>query len=103
MDNEIISYQHNINANKLKLQKVQHILCLVLGIGSGILTLESLPGFLFYFGGITLCNAAFYFVCCEGKPKLFFTNVVQEVFFDGLFQNIAGYIMMWCLTYTLVK
>lgn len=100
---ETICYGQSIDINKKKLQHIHDILSLVLGIGSGILTLESISGFLFYIIGFTLTNLAFYTVCCQGQPKTFFKNPIKEIFIDGVFSNIAGYIMMWCLVYALVK
>lgn len=100
---ETIIYPASLNVNKQKLQHVHDIASLVLGVGSGVLTLESLYGFAFYLVGFTLTNVVFYVVCCEGQPKRFFTNPLQQVFLDGIFGNVSGFIMMWCLVYALVK
>lgn len=93
----------NMEANKKKLQHVHDIMALALGVGAGVLTLESLYGFLFYALGITLTNAAFYVVCCQGKADEFFRSPLQEIFIDGIPSNIAGFTMMWCLVFALVK
>ena len=100
---ETILYRPSIEANKQKLQHIHDISSLVLGIGCGILTLESIYGFLFYLVGFTVTNGIFYTICCEGNPKKFFNKPVQEIFFDGIFHNVSGFIMMWCLIYALVK
>ena len=84
-------YQPSIEANKQKLQHVHDVASLALGVGSGILTLESMNDLLFYI------------ICGEGRPSKYFKNPLQEVFISGVFSNIPGFIMMWCLVYALVK
>lgn len=96
-------YQPSIEANKQKLQHIHDVASLALGVGSGILTLESLNGFLFYLIGITLTNLVFYIICGENRPGKYFKSPLQEVFLNGIFSNLSGFIMMWCLVYALVK
>ncbi|KAK6454925.1 Rab5-interacting protein-domain-containing protein [Scheffersomyces xylosifermentans] len=103
MARDIIYYNPSIDANKQKLQHVQDIASLALGVGAGVLTLESAYGFIFYFVGLTVANFLFYSICCENQPKKFFVKPLQDVYLAGIFTNIAGYIMMWCLVYALVK
>ncbi|RLV96342.1 ER membrane protein complex subunit 6 [Spathaspora sp. JA1] len=93
----------NIKSNKDKLQHVQDITSLVLGIVSGILTLESLYGFLLYVVGLTLANGLFYVLCGDGKVERYFKSPVQEIFVSGVVGNIPGFVMMWCLVYALVS
>lgn len=100
---ETIYFQPNILANKGKLLYVQDVMSLALGVGAGVLGLESLSGFVFYLICFTLCNFSFYFFCCEGQERLFFRNPIKEIFLDGIPISLAGFIMMWCLTYALVK
>lgn len=98
-----IYYTANIEANQRKLQRVRDIACLALGTGAGILTLESYYGFGFYIVGITVVNAAFWTVCCEGRSHRYFTNPAHEIFLKGVVTDIPGFVMMWCLVYALVK
>lgn len=102
-ETETIYYIASIEANKKKLQLVHDILCLALGVGAGVLTLESLSGFLFYIIGFSATNLAFYQFCCQGKAKEYFRKPVQEIFIDGIASNVAGFLMMWCLVFALVK
>lgn len=76
---------------------------LSLGVGAGTLGLESLHGFFFFLVGITISNHAFYKYVCEGEPETFFEKPVREIFLDGVVTCMPGFIMMWCLTYALVK
>lgn len=100
---EPIYYAPNIEANKKKLQDVRDRSVLVLGLGAGILTLESLYGFAFYFAGITFANAVFYLICCGKGPKQYFANPLLEIFVSGVVADIPGFVMMWCLLFALVK
>lgn len=100
---EQVIYGPNVDINKKKLQHVHDVMSLVLGVGAGVLTLESIWGFLMYTAGLTLTNVVFYIFVCEGRPSAYFRKPVQEIFVDGILSNLAGYVMMWCLVYALVK
>lgn len=100
---ETILFEPNVAANKKKLQQVQDVMSLALGVGAGILGLESLYGFLFFLIGFSLSNLGFFIECCKGESELFFTNPIRQVFVDGIFSGLSGYVMMWCLTYALVN
>ncbi|CCG23677.1 Emc6 protein [Candida orthopsilosis Co 90-125] len=103
MDSKKFYSQLSISTNKQKLQYIQDVASLVLGVVAGIITLESLKGFLFFFGGLSLTNAAFYVLCGQGNIHKFFQSPFQEIFVSGVVGNLPGYIMMWCLVYALVK
>lgn len=98
-----IYFPPNIVANKQRLQRLQDVMSLALGVGAGVLCLESVVGFLFFLVAFSLSNLSFYLLCCEGKPSDFFKNPLSEIFLDGIASSLAGYVMMWCLTYALVK
>ncbi|KAI5965755.1 uncharacterized protein KGF55_001118 [Candida pseudojiufengensis] len=93
----------NITINKQKLQHIHDVSSLVLGIVAGIMTLESIYGFLFFLIGNFVTNIVFYVICTQGNSHKFFRNPIQEIFIEGIPTDIAGYIMMWCLIYALVK
>lgn len=96
-------YGPNVASNKQKLQRLQDIISLALGAAAGIVGLESLHGFLFFLVGITLTNATFYLVCCQGDAGAFFAAPYREIFVEGLSSSLAGYVMTWCLLFALVK
>lgn len=96
-------YTPNIDANRKKLQHVHDVVSLTLGVVAGVLALESLHGFLFYVAGLTVVNTVFVAVACEGQVARFFPNSWYDVFVTGISTNLAGYVMMWCLVYALVK
>ena len=100
---EQVIYGPNVDINKKKLQHVHDVMSLVLGVGAGVLTLESIWGFLMYTAGLTLTNVVFYIFVCAGRPRGYFPKPVQGIFVDGILGNLAGYVMMWCLVYALVK
>ncbi|OBA22229.1 hypothetical protein METBIDRAFT_39323 [Metschnikowia bicuspidata var. bicuspidata NRRL YB-4993] len=102
-DIEQVYYDAHLVSNKYKLQKLQDVMSLSLGIAAGTLGLESYSGIAFYLVGILASDFSFLVVCCEGTPKRFFVSPVREIFADNFISNFAGYIMMWCLTYALMK
>ncbi|KAK5944370.1 hypothetical protein PMZ80_003651 [Knufia obscura] len=68
------SLQHNTRM----LSNLRSISSLFLGIAAGILGLESLNGFLFYFISQQLISSLFYFLLVEGEPERYFAgNVVK--------------------------
>lgn len=100
---EPIYFEPNVAANKQKLQRVQDIMSLALGVSAGILGLESLYGFLFFLVGFSLSNLGFFLECCKGEAQMFFISPFRQIFFDGFVGGLSGYVMMWCLTYALVN
>lgn len=96
-------FEPNTVINKQKLQYVQDVSTLALGIGAGILGLESLYGVLFFITGFSLCNYAFFVMCCRSQPSVFFKNSTREIFLDGVVPAAPGYIMMWCLVHALIN
>lgn len=102
-EKEVIYYRKSIEANSKKLQHVHDIMSLALGVAAGVLSLESLYGFMFYGVGLTITNVVFYVVCCHNQPKSYFRDPVQEIFVSSLSNNVAGFVMAWCLVYALVK
>lgn len=96
-------YKPHVEFNKQQLQKQQDVMCLALGLGAGVLGLESLAGVGFYLVGFSLANLSFYLLCCEGKPEFFFLSPLKNIFLDPIPSGIAGYVMMWCLTFALMK
>ncbi|ODV69162.1 hypothetical protein HYPBUDRAFT_105679 [Hyphopichia burtonii NRRL Y-1933] len=102
-ESEVIYYLPSIESNKKKLQHIHDVMSLALGVGAGVLTLESLYGFLFYVVGLSISNAAFFVICCRSEPSRFFGSPLQDIFISSLVGNVAGYVMMWCMVYALVK
>lgn len=100
---EKLQWTAAIEANQKKLQHVHDVMSLVLGTACGILALEAYLGAAFYVAASTLVNGAFYMVCCEGKGSRFFESPIKEIFVDTLGTSVAGFVMMWCLVYALVR
>lgn len=68
------SLQHNTRM----LSNLRSISSLFLGIAAGILGLESLTGFLFYFISQQLISSLFYFLLVGGEPERYFAGSVVE-------------------------
>lgn len=103
MTPEPLYYAPSIDANRKKLQQVQDVVSLALGVAAGILTLELVGGFVLYAIGFTLANTAFWAYCCGTKGEQFFQKPVNEIFVQGVASSVPGYVMMWCLVSALVK
>ena len=101
------SIQHNTRT----LSNIRSITSLLLGIAAGILGLESLNGFLFYFISQQLISSLFYFILVEGAAEKYFVGSVTEVrkdkgkrtgawrdvwFGGGLFtEGLSGFVLGW--------
>ena len=101
------SIQHNTRT----LSNIRSITSLLLGIAAGILGLESLNGFLFYFISQQLISSLFYFILVEGAAEKYFAGSVTEVrkdkdkrtgawrdvwFGGGLFtEGLSGFVLGW--------
>lgn len=100
---EKLQWSAAIEANQKKLQHVHDVMSLVLGTACGVLTLEAFTGAAFFVAATTLVNGGFYLVCCGGNGSKFFLSPVKEIFVDTLGSSVAGFVMMWCLVYALVR
>lgn len=103
--------QESLQHNTRMLSNIRSISSLFLGIAAGILGLESLYGFLFYFVSQQLISSLFYFILVEGSAEKFFAGSVTEVrkgkgqrvgawkdvwFGGGLFtEGLSGFVLGW--------
>lgn len=101
------SIQHNTRM----LSNIRSISSLLLGIAAGILGLESLNGFLFYFISQQLISSLFFFLLVEGSAEKYFPGTVAEIrkgkgkrvsawrdvwFGGGLFtEGLSGFVLGW--------
>ena len=101
------SLQHNTRI----LSNTRSISALLLGIAAGILGLESLNGFLFYFISQQLISSLFYFLLISGQAEDYFAGSVTEIrkgkgkragawkdvwFGGGLFtEALSGFVLGW--------
>lgn len=108
---------HPINPDSLmhntrQLSNIRSITSLLLGIAAGILGLESLAGFAFYFISQQLISSLFYFLVMEGDAERYFSgNVVKggktgmgkrtgawmDVFLGGglVSEGLSGFVLGW--------
>lgn len=66
----------NLQHNTRMLSNLRSISSLFLGISAGILGLESVGGFLFYFISQQLISSLFYFLLIEGETESYFAGSV---------------------------
>jgi hypothetical protein len=75
---------------------------LAIGVGAGILHLESYYGFLFYAIASTIVSILLYTVSSTGNPGRYFVYPVKQLFVDDIFAGLSSFLLMWTLFYELV-
>jgi len=70
--------QDSLQHNTRMLSNLRSISSLFLGIAAGILGLESLNGFLFYFISQQLISSLFYLLLVEGETESYFAGTVVK-------------------------
>ncbi|EDO15777.1 hypothetical protein Kpol_478p13 [Vanderwaltozyma polyspora DSM 70294] len=92
----------NVSSNKKTLLYLLDSTSLVFGIGAGILQLESIYGFLMFFCCYFVVSTIFIAYICKFKPSKYYVNPIQEIYFDSLFRELAGFVMAWTFSYAFV-
>jgi hypothetical protein len=91
-----------ITFNLLSISRARAILALVSGTAAGILGLESLYGFLFYFVCSLLLSIILFVVKTGMNPgKYLPTNDMIWTF--GVFGNLSSYVLFWVLAFGVVN
>jgi len=85
------SLQHNTRM----LSNARSISSLFLGIAAGILGLESLNGFLFYFISQQLISSLFYFLLVEHEPEQYFAGSVVKGGKSGEGKRVGAWKDIW--------
>ncbi|SGZ57454.1 CIC11C00000004494 [Sungouiella intermedia] len=67
-----LNFPPNILANKQKLQRLQDVMSLALGVGAGVLCLESFNGFFFFLVTFSLSNLSFFYFVVRGSQRASF-------------------------------
>lgn len=98
------SIQHNTKT----LQQLNNLVASLIGIGAGILGLESYPGFLFYAVFTLLTSALVYLLRVQGgdaKQSGLGAYFVSgwTLWTGGLVDGLSGFILTWTLVYGLVR
>lgn len=84
------------------IQHVRNVSSLAIGIGAGILHLESYYGFLFFAIASTVVSVLLYTVSSKGNPGFYFIKPVKQLFWDDIFTGMSSFVLMWTLFYELV-
>ena len=91
-------YSQEAYASNLSvIQSTRAILAIVAGISAGVLGLESLWGFGFYFLISTLLSLSIY-ILTLGSPTLYFT-APQQLWIQDVFSNLFSYVLFWTLAF----
>lgn len=92
----------NVMANKKILLWIQDSTSLVIGIGAGILQLESLQGFYMFVGSYLGVAMLYTLWICQLQPHKYYQNPIQDIVFDSFFRELTGFVMAWTFSYALV-
>ncbi|KAG5362004.1 ER membrane protein complex subunit 6 [Yarrowia sp. C11] len=92
----------SIAENTKSIQYVRSVSSLAIGVGAGILHLESYHGFVFYAIASTVVSILLYTVSSTGNPSRYFVHPVKQLFVDDIFSGLSSFLLMWTLFYELV-
>ncbi|KAG5367222.1 ER membrane protein complex subunit 6 [Yarrowia sp. B02] len=92
----------SIAENAKSVQYVRSVSSLAIGVGAGILHLESYYGFLFYVIASTVVSVLLYTVSSTGNPGRYFVHPLKQLFVDDVFSGLSSFVLMWTLFYELV-
>ncbi|VVT57164.1 uncharacterized protein SAPINGB_P005566 [Magnusiomyces paraingens] len=95
-------YIPNIVFNKLTISYIRNVTSLAFGICAGILQLESIYGFLFYFVASTLVSFLIQVLVVGSSPLSYFVTPKSDVFWAEIVSCLSSYVLMWTLFYGLV-
>lgn len=93
----------NIQENKKRYITLLDKICLVAGVVTGILQLESSMGFIAFL--VTYLSTCLLYVIwiCGCKPGAFYDNVVSDLIFDNFSRELMGFIMAWTFSFALIN
>lgn len=98
---EVISGEY-VAENKRALLWVQDSTSLVLGVGAGILQLESLKGFTMFVAGYLSVALLYIMWICRLQPNKYYQSPINDIFMESFVRELTGYVMAWTFSYALV-
>ncbi len=91
------AYQKNLQA----VQRTRATIAILSGIVSGILGLQSLSGFSFYFGVSFFLSLCLWFISVQTESQKYFLSSFQ-IWFQDVLSNLFSYVLFWTLAYGIV-
>jgi len=85
------------------LSQMRSLTASLFGACAGILGLESIPGFLFYFLGTVLVSELISHICAGSQPARFFHTNWTGLYLMDVFGGLSSYVLTWTLFYGLVR
>ncbi|GMM35174.1 hypothetical protein DASC09_024990 [Saccharomycopsis crataegensis] len=101
-----VTYGESIRTNTKKINYIHDICSLVMGTVAGILNLESLHGFGFFFGASFLVDLVIYVLAhinSGGSTSNYFQHPIKEIFLVDYSRSVFSFIMMWTLVVCLIS
>ncbi|KAK9477613.1 Rab5-interacting protein-domain-containing protein [Lipomyces japonicus] len=91
----------SLQSNAKALYQIRSVTSTVFGISAGILGLEAIYGFVFYFAGTILVSLLCFLLLTHGKPGQFFLKS-SDVWTRNAFTGLSSFVLTWTLFYGLV-
>lgn len=88
--------------NKKTLLRVQDSTTLALGIGAGILQLESFKGFGMFIVGYLSVAIIFVTWICGLQPGRYYQSPINDILIESFVRELTGYVMAWTFSYALI-
>ena len=92
----------NIQENKKRYETLLDKICLMAGVVTGILQLESTYGFLAFIITYLMSVILYTLWICGGKPGSFYENTISDLLFDNFTRELMGFIMAWTFSFALI-
>ena len=83
--------------------QIRSLTASLFGIAAGILGLESIYGFIFYFFGTILVSELISSLLAGGKPESFFESQWSGLWGKDVFGGLSSFVLTWTLFYGLVR
>ena len=84
------------------MSNIRSLTASLFGVASGVLGLESLPGFLFYAIGTLFVSGLIFAFRAEANAQAYFTSV-GDLWIGDMFGGLMSFVLTWTLFFGLVR
>ena len=89
--------------NDQVVSQIRSLTASLFGVAAGVLGLESLQGFLFYFLGTIFISQMISSVLAHGEPDRYFEGKWSGLWGKDVFGGLSSFVLTWTLFYGLVR
>ena len=83
--------------------QIRSLTASIFGVAAGVLGLESLQGFLFYFLGTIFISQLISSLLAKSEPDRFFESRWSGLWGKDVFGGLSSFVLTWTLFYGLVR